>query len=73
MLILDEVTPDRALYEADSGYRVQLELFAQHPISESWSFAGGVTYSRYSDSTKDSPLVDTQNLTQVMLGVIYAF
>lgn len=68
-----EVTPERALYEADSGYRLQFEAFAQHPISESWSFSGGVTYSRYSDSTKESPLVDTQNLVQVMLGVIYVF
>ncbi len=68
-----EVTPDRAYYEANAGYRVQLELFAQHPISTSWSFAGGVTYSRYSDSTKDSPLVDTQDLAKVMLGVIYVF
>lgn len=69
----NEVTPERTLYEADSGYRLQLELFAQHPISDSWSFSGGVTFNRYSDSTKKSPLVDTQNLTQVMLGVIYVF
>jgi outer membrane scaffolding protein for murein synthesis (MipA/OmpV family) len=69
----DEVTPDRELYESDSGYRVQFELFAQHPISDNWSFAGGLTYSRYSNSIKDSPIVDTQNLTQVMLGVIYVF
>jgi outer membrane scaffolding protein for murein synthesis (MipA/OmpV family) len=69
----DEVTPDRLFYEADSGYRLQLELFAQHPISDSWSFSGGVTFNRYSESTKDSPLVDTQNLTQVMFGVIYVF
>lgn len=68
-----EVTSDRAYYEANAGYRVQLELFAQHPISTSWSFAGGATYSRYSDSTKDSPLVDAQDLAKVKLGVIYVF
>lgn len=69
----DEVTPARALHQAKAGYRVQFELFAQHPLTEAWSFTGGITQTRYSSSIKDSPLVDTQNLTQVMLGVLYVF
>lgn len=69
----DEATAARPQHQSSSGYRVQLELFAQHPISQSWSFTGGLTQSYYSSSTKESPLVDTQHLTQVMLGVIYVF
>jgi outer membrane scaffolding protein for murein synthesis (MipA/OmpV family) len=69
----NEITPVRPLHESDSGYRIQLELFAQHPISENWSFHGGITHNFYSNSTKDSPLVDTQHISQVMLGVIYVF
>lgn len=69
----DEVSVMRPLHQAKSGYRVQFELFAQHPLSENWTFNGGVTQSFYSSSTKDSPLVDRQQLSQVMLGVIYVF
>jgi len=68
-----EITAARPFHQSDSGNRVQLELFAQHPLSEKWSFSGGISHSYYSKSIEESPLVDTQNITQVMLGVIYVF
>jgi outer membrane scaffolding protein for murein synthesis (MipA/OmpV family) len=68
-----EVTAARTFHQSDSGNRLQLELFAQHPISEKWSFSGGISHSYYSKSIEESPLVDTKNITQVMLGVIYVF
>lgn len=68
-----EATRARPFHESDAGHRLQLELFAQHPISEKWSFSGGISHSYYSKSTIESPLVDTQHITQVMLGVIYVF
>tara|TARA_R110000737_G_scaffold201740_1_gene221021 strand:- start:360 stop:1223 length:864 start_codon:yes stop_codon:yes gene_type:complete len=69
----NEVSSARPFYQSDAGNRLQLELFAQYPIADKWSFTGGITHSYYSKSVKESPLVDTQHVTQVMLGVLYVF
>jgi len=69
----DEVTNNRALYNADSGFRAQLEVYAQYPLSQSWSFNAGLTQSIYSNHIKKSPLVDRNKLTQLMIGVLYVF
>lgn len=69
----DEVTSARELYQADAGFRAQLEVVVQYPISKNWSFNGAVTQSFYSDSFTDSPLVDKNNTTQIVLGVLYVF
>ncbi|GAA0814144.1 MipA/OmpV family protein [Colwellia sp. D2M02] len=68
-----EATPQRPEFTADSAVRAQLEIYAQYPLSASWSFNGGVTQSIYSPSIKDSPLVDRNFITQVMVGVQYVF
>ena len=69
----DEVTSSRQLYSANHTIRAQLEVYAQHPLSQSWSFNVGLTQSFYSTSIKSSPLVDKSNLTQLMVGVLYVF
>lgn len=69
----DEVSPVRSLYTADSGFRGQLEVYAQYPLSANWSFNAGITQSFYSNDIKHSPLVGRNKLTQVMLGVLYVF
>ncbi len=68
-----EVTSIRPLHRADSAFRGQLEIYAQHPLSENWSFNVGVTQSFYSSNIKKSPLVDSNKLTEFMLGVLYVF
>lgn len=69
----NEVTAARQFHQSDAGNRLQLELFVQHPITIKWSFSAGIAHSYYSKSIAQSPLVDTQHVTQVMLGVIYVF
>jgi outer membrane scaffolding protein for murein synthesis (MipA/OmpV family) len=69
----NEVTSSRPLYEADGGFRAQLEVYAQYPLSQSWSFNAGITQSFYSHDVKNSPLVDKSKLTQFMVGVLYVF
>jgi len=69
----DEVTESRPLYTADAGFKGQLEVYAQYPLSHSWSFNAGITQSFYNNEIKRSPLVDKNKLTQVMLGVLYVF
>ena len=69
----DEVLATRPEFEAKSGFRAQAEIYAQYPVSESWSFHTGITHSYFSSNVKDSPLVDTNQVTQVTLGVMYVF
>lgn len=69
----NEVMPDRALYSANSTFRAQLEIYAQYPLSPSWFFNAGVTQSFYSNNIKQSPLVKKNELTQMMIGVLYVF
>jgi outer membrane scaffolding protein for murein synthesis (MipA/OmpV family) len=69
----DEVTSSRYLYEAEGGFRAQLEVYAQYPLSESWSFNAGVTQSFYTNNIKRSPLVDKNMFTELMIGVLYVF
>jgi outer membrane protein len=69
----EEVRDSRPLYRAGAGYRLQVEAFVQHPISEGWLFNGGVTLSHYSNSISDSPLVTRKNVMRAQAGVSYVF
>jgi len=69
----DEALAIRPEYQANSGFKTQLEVFAQHPISKKWTFNTGLSTSYYSESFQDSPLVGQSNETQLMVGVIYVF
>jgi outer membrane scaffolding protein for murein synthesis (MipA/OmpV family) len=68
-----EVTDIRPEYTAEDGFRGQLEVYAQYPLSASWSFNAGITQSVFSKEVKNSPIVDTNQTTQVMVGVLYVF
>jgi outer membrane scaffolding protein for murein synthesis (MipA/OmpV family) len=68
-----EATKTRPQYTASNGFRGQLEVYAQYPLSSSWSFNAGITQSFYANEIKRSPLVDKNITTQVMLGVLYVF
>jgi len=69
----EETNDKRPEYTADGGFRGQLEIYAQHPLSANWSFNAGITHSIFSNSVKESPLVDKNQVTQVMLGAQYVF
>ena len=69
----DEVNDFREEYQPSNGYRAQLEIFAQYPIYNSWTFNAGITQSFYSSSFGNSPLIGTQHTTQVLIGVAYVF
>ncbi|MEW6989242.1 MipA/OmpV family protein [Colwelliaceae bacterium 6441] len=68
-----EVSPLREKYQGEHALRGQLEIFVQHPISESWTFNAGLSQSLYTANIKKSPIVDQQGATRVMLGVLYVF
>ncbi|WP_448548957.1 MipA/OmpV family protein [Thalassotalea fusca] len=68
-----EATDARPAYEARAGFEFELELFARHPISQNWTFNTGISHAIYSSHIRNSPLVATNETTQVMLGVHYVF
>jgi MipA family protein len=68
-----EVSALREEFTAHHAVRTQFEVFAQHPISKSWTFNVGLSQSYYLGDLSDSPIVDTQNAAQVMVGVLYVF
>jgi outer membrane protein len=68
-----EVLATRPEHTAKASFRGQAEVYALYPLSASWSFHTGITQSVFSNNVKESPLVDTNLETQVMLGVLYVF
>ncbi len=69
----EEANESRPIYEAGAGYRLELEAIAQYPISEDWLFSSGLTFSHYSNSIADSPIVARQNVLRFQVGVSYVF
>lgn len=69
----NEINQNRKAYEAGSGYRIELEASAQYPISQDWLFTVGSTYSYFSNSIGDSPIVARQNVLRFKLSVSYVF
>jgi outer membrane protein len=69
----EEVSPVREQYSAGMAFRAQFEIFAQYPISESWSFNTGVTQNYYSNSITKSPIIEDANITQLLIGFRYVY
>lgn len=69
----DEVNEFRPEHQGKAVVRLQAEIFAQHPVSESWSFSAGITQNYYSKHAVASPLADKQHITQVLVGFMYVF
>lgn len=68
-----EATDIRPEFDGSAGFKGQFEVFAQHPISKSWTFNVGLSYSLYSSNIADSPIVKRQNASQLMVGALYVF
>ncbi|MCO4798615.1 MAG: MipA/OmpV family protein [Colwelliaceae bacterium] len=69
----NEISPLREEFTAHHALRTQFEVFAQHPISKSWIFNIGLSQNYYFGDIGDSPIVDRENATQIMMGVLYVF
>ena len=68
-----EVTSAREYYNPNAGFKGSLEIYAQYPLSKSWSFNTGITQTYYSNVIGRSPIIDKQHITQFSLGAIYVF
>jgi outer membrane protein len=69
----DEISPLREEFRASHAMRAQFEIFAQRPISQSWTFNVGLSQSLYTHNITQSPIVNQQDTTQIMAGVLYVF
>jgi len=69
----DEALEIRPEYYPGNAFSFQIEVFAQRPISEKWTFNTGLSSNYFSSNFQNSPLVGQSNETQLMMGVIYVF
>ena len=69
----DEVSPIRPAYKAGDSLLAQVEVYTQYPLSKHWTFNAGITQNMYSANITASPLVEHQNLTEILVGLIYVF
>jgi len=59
-------------YHPDAGFAGELEMIFTYPIKDFGLFAGFRHY-RYDQEVKDSPLTDSNKITQVFFGAGYQF
>lgn len=68
----DEVTADRSAYKMGDTVNAFAEVTALMPLSENMYLLGEVTYSDLGKAV-DSPLVDRDNQTDILIGVLFQF
>ncbi|HEY6821173.1 MAG TPA: MipA/OmpV family protein [Burkholderiales bacterium] len=66
-----EATPTRPAYSAGSGLNTEIGLYAAYNLTERWRLLGGITYTRWPKTVRDSPVVDLGTQRQVTLGLMY--
>ena len=69
----NEVTPIRAEYQGEQSVKAQFEVFAQRPISQSWTVNLGISHNYYLSDIDESPIIERNNTTQFLIGVLYVF
>lgn len=68
-----EELPDRAAYDAGSGWNATLGLYGKYRIFSHWSLVGGAYATRFSSEIRNSPVVDDDIQWGVMAGAAYDF
>lgn len=67
-----EALPGRPAYTGDAALLPELSLLAQRPLGERWQFFARVGHAFLPSEITDSPLVDDDRRTSVILGLGYA-
>lgn len=68
----DEATTDRPAFEMDNSINAFADITAILPLSQNVVLVGEVSYTDLGEAS-DSPLVDRNNKTDVLIGVAYQF
>ncbi len=69
-----EVTPNRSLYQASSGWSLTGRLYVEYPIDDDWSFFAFAAYSKLSNSITNSPITSVNSATHVLaVGALWSF
>lgn len=69
----NEATATRAAYDAGSGLITSVGLDARYMIDQQQMIMMGISVESYSSDIKDSPIVERNNSTGLMLGYLYRF
>lgn len=68
-----EATDDRPAYDPGDSLEWFVRLLLRYPLTEHWSLAGTVRLEELSDELRDSPIIDSEYLTTVFVGLNYSF
>ena len=69
-----EATLDRPEYQPGSGWGLTARLYVERPLWQDWTLFGFASYSKFSNSISDSPIVSADNGTHVIaVGVLWSF
>ena len=66
-----EAVPGRAAYSAGAGVTEELGLYAAYSLTERWRLIGGLTFTRWPKTVRDSPTVDLGTQRQLTVGLMY--
>ena len=68
----DEALPGRPAYAGDAAVLPELSVLATRPLGERWQFFARVGHTWLPSEITDSPLVDDDGRTSILLGLGYA-
>ena len=70
---LSEATDARPAYEPGDSLEWFVRLLLRYHLSANWSLAGAARMEGLSDELRDSPIIDSDYLTTVFIGLNYSF
>jgi outer membrane protein len=68
-----EARPGRPAYSPGKSWNTSVSLVATYLFSDSWLAMGGVSYTVLGDDIQDSPIVESDDYTNVFAGVAWRF
>lgn len=66
-----EATALRPAYAAGAGMTTEVGLYATYNLTERWRLLGGLTFTRWPQAVRDSPIVEVSTQRQLTLGLMY--
>jgi outer membrane protein len=69
----EEANQVRPAYRANSGFNSFAKLSLSYRINDNWGVVGVAKYEALSRSIRESPIVDSQSIETLFIGIMYNF
>ena len=66
-----EALPGRPAYTAGAGATAELGIYAAYSLTERWRLIGGLTFTRWPKTVRESPIADVGTQKQITVGLMY--